>query len=92
MIFKLILIFLLICIFIGFSVMWSVLRVLFGISKSNVRKTKTQGDRVYDIWQQTNTSDNSSVKQEDIDDIPNINRRKMFDKNEGEYVDFEEVK
>ena len=70
----LLIIFLLI-IFIGFTILGNILRVLFGIGKRPPYQNRTS------THQKQNRHSHSSG-----------NRKKIFDDDEGEYVDYEEVK
>ena len=71
--------FILIAIFVlGASILNSILRAIFGFGKrSNPSSNNTQSKETN---QNENMADNSAK------------RKKLFDKNEGEYVEFEEVK
>lgn len=70
----------------GLSLISTVLRVLFGFGrKSTSQNQQNRTHRnTYHTEEKENVSRNASPN--------NPNRKKIFDKDEGEYVDFEEVK
>lgn len=70
----------------GVSVIAGILRAIFGFGKR--RSTSQQ-------QQQQQQQDNAAHTQrphQTINDAPRKAHKKIFDKNEGEYVEFEEVK
>lgn len=77
-------IFILVIILFGVSIISSILRALFGLgrrssSRSNSSNTQQQADADYNS--KNKNRKNSSTK-----------RKKIFDDDEGEYVEFEEIK
>lgn len=74
----------LLIIFIGFSILGSILRMLFGFGRRNnpyKQQPQTDEAREYTKTYSSSQTRTSSPK----------NRRKIFSDDEGEYVDFEEV-
>ena len=89
-------IFVLAIIFIGLSIIGSVIRTIFGLGKHNTSKTYQNGSGSYRSsggysfsgdQQQDNTTEHS-----DSDAEPDSKHKKIFSEDEGEYVDYEEVK
>lgn len=89
----------LLIVFIGFAILGNILRVLFGFGKRNTHyqnrtythqepKTYTQNQTSDEDESFAETSSSSSHKRS----RPFGNKRKIFDDDEGEYVDYEEVK
>lgn len=74
----------LLIIFIGFSILGSILRTLFGLGKRNPTRTYT------DYGQRQEESTTSSQKTSRVSSSEH--KKKIFDDDEGEYVDYEEVK
>ena len=71
----------------GFSVLRTVKRILFG-GGGNTRKEgayRQAGNKA------SGRNTTTTTAQEDVKN-PNIDRRKIFTKEDGEYVDYEEVK
>lgn len=64
----------------GFSIIGSIFRFIFGGGK------RQESRRAY------STSQNNESSKTYTNAQPNNNRKKIFDKDDGEYVDFEEVK
>ena len=89
----LLIIFLLI-VFIGFTILGNILRVLFGIGKHPPYQNRTS------THQNTYTQNQANDENENFAESSSSNRRshssgnrkKIFDEDEGEYVDYEEVK
>ena len=85
----LLIIFLLI-IFIGFTILGNILRVLFGIGKhppyQNRTSTQTQTNDENENFAEFSSSSSNRHSHS------SGNRKKIFDDDEGEYVDYEEVK
>lgn len=79
-----ILFFILITFLIGVGLLAKILRVLFGIRQPASKGQRTQPHRSAGNHRQTRSSDNASPAQP--------KKKKVFDNDEGEYVDFEEVK
>lgn len=74
----------LLIIFIGFSILGSILRMLFGFGRRNSpykQQTQTDETREYTETYSSSQSRPSSPK----------NKKKIFGDDEGEYVDYEEV-
>lgn len=92
-----ILILFLLIIFIGFSILGNILRVLFGSGKRN---TNYQNRTSYTHQGQTNhtqTDDHTENYSETSSSSQKThrasgNKKKIFDDEEGEYVDYEEIK
>lgn len=89
----------LLIVFIGFSILGNILRILFGFGKRNTHyQDRTYTDSRQNTYRQhqsdeeeesyTETSSSSSHRRSH----PSGNRKKIFDDDEGEYVDYEEVK
>lgn len=76
-----ILIFVLIIILFGLSIIGSVLRTLFGFGRRNSSTNSGSGESRSNQSQRNTKADNASSK-----------RKKIFEEDEGEYVEFEEVK
>ena len=77
--------FILLVFLMGFSILRTFKNILFGSGSSNGKKGE----------QRRQTSTNSSRQQSyntAEEDYTSANRKKIFAKDEGEYVDFEEVK
>ena len=84
----LLIIFLLI-VFIGFTILGNILRVLFGIGKHPPYQNRTSTHQKQNTYTQTQTNDEN----ENFAEFSSSgNRKKIFDDDEGEYVDYEEVK
>ena len=66
---------------IGFTILYQVVRTVFGIGKSAKRQTET-------FENNNNAQGYSEYKRKDNPKAKN----KVFDKNEGEYIEFEEIK
>lgn len=64
----------------GFSIIGSIFRLIFGGGR------RQESRRAY------STSQNSESRKTYTNPQPNNDRKKIFDKDDGEYVDFEEVK
>lgn len=78
---------LLVCL-LGFSVLRTIKNVLFGSGNSNAKKGKQKRKK-------SNSSASSAQNQSRTtaeETYAAANRKKIFTKDEGEYVDFEEVK
>ena len=92
-----VMIFLLI-IFIGFTILGNILRVLFGIGKHPPYQNRTSTHQKQNTYTQTQTNDENENFAEFSSSSSNRhshssgNRKKIFDDDEGEYVDYEEVK
>ena len=102
----LLIIFLLI-VFIGFTILGNILRVLFGIGKHPPYQNRTSTHQKQNTYTQTQTNDENENFAEFSSSSSNRhsfifskiscpfssgNRKKIFDDDEGEYVDYEEVK
>lgn len=73
---------------IGLSIIGSILRSLFSIGR---RKPSSGWTYSSEENRQHRTSDSNNDIQIEEGELP-INRKKIFTKDDGEYVDFEEVK
>lgn len=73
--------FLLIILIIGIALAFKVFRSILGLGRKMTRNTQTSETKTQseDFYNNTKTSDQTQKK-------------KIFDKDEGEYVDFEEIK
>lgn len=69
-----------------FSVISGILRVLFGFGRKQRYQTGTAGDDYRNKSGKTSSSDSAENY------TTQNQRKKIFDKDDGEYVDFEEVK
>lgn len=89
----------LLIIFIGFTILGNIFRVLFGFGRRNTQyQDHTYTDERQNTYRQhqsdeeeesyTETSSSSSGKR----GRSSGNKKKIFDDDEGEYVDYEEVK
>lgn len=86
----------LLIVFIGFSILGNILRVLFGFGKRNTnyqnrtythqgQTNHTQADDDAENYSETSSSSQKPHR-------ASGNKKKIFDDDEGEYVDYEEVK
>lgn len=66
----------------GISVISAIIRAIFGRGRSNTGNTQSQQRTQTHKQSSANASPDSSIK----------DRKKVFDKDDGEYVDFEEIK
>lgn len=87
-------IFILAILFIGVSIVGSILRGLFGFGKRSQNNnpnsnSSSQGHSFYGKRSQNNQTDNP---QREADEQSATKHKKIFDKNDGEYVDYEEIK
>lgn len=78
--------------FIGFSILGNILRVLLGLGKRNQGQqqrtyTRTHTQSQWDNAQQTSSQANARQRTT----APSGSKKKIFADDEGEYVDFEEV-
>ena len=93
----LLIIFLLI-VFIGFTILGNILRVLFGIGKHPPYQNRTSTHQKQNTYAQPQTNDENENFAEFSSSSSNRhshssgNRKKIFDDDEGEDVDYEEVK
>lgn len=92
----LLILFLLIVI-IGFSILGNVLRLIFGFGRRNGNtQSRTYTNQRQQTYNETNdTSSNESNRSHSSSKAEsNVtgNKKKIFDNDEGEYVDYEEVK
>ena len=84
--------------FIGFTILGNILRVLFGIGKHPPYQNRTSTHQKQNTYTQTQTNDENENFAEFSSSSSNRhshssgNRKKIFDDDEGEYVDYEEVK
>lgn len=88
----------LLILFIGFSILGNILRVLFGFGKRNTYQNRTytrQGENTYNQNQTNDENENfaeNSSSSSHKHSHSSRDRKKIFDDDEGEYVDYEEVK
>jgi hypothetical protein len=88
----------LLIIFLGFTILGNILRVLFGIGKHPPYQNRTSTHQKQNTYTQTQTNDENENFAEFSSSSSNRhshssgNRKKIFDDDEGEYVDYEEVK
>lgn len=68
----------------GLSIISGILRLLFGFGRRRSGGNKRQKEQ----QNSSHSNEGSDTLKSDVQQ----NRKKIFDKNEGEYVDFEEVK
>lgn len=89
------LIFIIVIIILGLSIVGAILRAVFGIGRRSSSRPKQKGQ--YNPGQhqyQQNESSQHSTRQEEesfSEEMPRNKRKKIFTKDEGEYVDFEEM-
>ena len=78
-----ILLFVLFIIIIVLSLLGNIVRMIFGFGKRTPKQFNSQKDKTddYNTNQQTNDSNNSAT-----------GKKKIFGEDEGEYVEFEEIK
>lgn len=86
-IFGILLIIILVILVIGLSIIGTVLRKIFGLGK---RRTTSSPYQNGDGYQQTDSSQQETT--ESSHEEARSKRKKLFSKDDGEYVDFEEVK
>ena len=79
------LIFLIFTLFIGFSILRGFLQLLFG-RKESTSYSHTEKEQTYHQHQQPEEPSSRSSAPKEAD------KKKVFDDDEGEYVDFEEIK
>ncbi len=87
--------FILIILFIGLSFVGSILRVLFGFGRRHSSTGSYQRTGSYQSGSQNSTdytSSSSQNKSSSEADNQTGKHKKIFSKEEGEYVDFEEIK
>ncbi len=90
----LLIIFLLI-VFIGFTILGNILRVLFGIGSKRPLSNRTSTHQKQNTYTQNQANDENEKFAESSSSnrhSSRANRKKIFDEDEGEYVDYEEVK
>lgn len=87
-------IFVLAIIFIGLSIIGSVIRTIFGLGKRKTSNTYQNGSGNYQTSEGYSFSgdqqQNNTTEHNDLD--PDSKHKKIFSKDDGEYVDYEEVK
>lgn len=76
--------FILLVFLMGFSILRTFKNMLFGSGNSNTKKGEQR--------RQTSSYSSGQHHSNRSDDYISVNRKKIFTKDEGEYVDFEEVK
>lgn len=86
----------LLIVFIGFSILGNILRVLFGFGKRNTNRTFTytnqKTDHTSDNLSNDDTESYSESSSSQKHHQSSGKKKKIFDDDEGEYVDYEEVK
>lgn len=95
-IFLFILIFLILILVLGLSIVGAILRAVFGIGRRSSSQPKKTGYEYTNQQQRTgnNQSSNTSSNPEEEMSAENgqKNHKKIFTKEEGEYVDYEEIR
>ena len=83
-------------VFIGFTILGNILRVLFGIGKRPPYQNRTSTHQKQNTYTQNQANDENENFAESSSSNRRShssgNRKKIFDEDEGEYVDYEEVK
>ena len=74
--------------FIGLSIIGAILRGLFGLGRRKSAPFKEHSSE--EKWQNHSSDPGEDVRPEEGE--LHINRKKLFTKEDGEYVDFEEIK
>lgn len=74
---------------VGLTIVGSVLRAIFGFGR---RRPASSKDTTYRTNQAGNRQTRESSSEETIKEQTDAKHKKIFTKDEGEYVDFEEVK
>lgn len=89
----------LLIVFIGFAILGNIFRVLFGFGRRNTHyQDRTYTDQRQNTYHQSEGNESEeSYTQADSSSSgkrtrPAGNKKKIFDDDEGEYVDYEEVK
>lgn len=89
----------LLIVFIGFSILGNILRVLFGFGKRNTNNqnrtftyTNQKTDHTSDNQSNDDTESYSESSSSQKHHQSSGKKKKIFDDDEGEYVDYEEVK
>ena len=86
----------LLIVFIGFTILGNILRVLFGIGKRPPYQNRTSTHQKQNTYTQNQANDENENFAESSSSNRRShssgNRKKIFDEDEGEYVDYEEVK
>lgn len=85
--------FLLAILLFGFSIIIAIVRTIFGLGRSSSRKRQTEygQDKAY-RYSNTNPYSGHNFEEDDFSEDNQGNRqKKIFSKDEGEYVDFEEI-
>ena len=75
--------FILLVFLMGFSILRTFKNIFFGSGNSTHKGEQRR---------QTNSSTTTTARDDDDDRTPYVHRKKIFAKDEGEYVDYEEVK
>lgn len=75
---------------IGLSIIGTVLRSVFGLKKH--RSSYSPGGYSNNNTKQSSGSSHQQETQDTVEDVHTNKRKKLFSEDEGEYVDFEEVK
>ena len=79
---------------IGLSIIGTVLRSIFGLGKRRTSSGSYQNGGGYSFSdnQQQNSSSQANEEATSSEDVIHRKHKKLFTKDEGEYVDFEEIK
>ena len=97
-IFLFIFVFLIVIIILGLSIVGAIFRAIFGIGRRSSRSGTTNqqpfGSRTYQQTYQSNQDDASHYNEEEShsEESRHRQKKKIFNKEDGEYVDFEEIK
>ena len=85
--------FVLIILLIGFFILWRIVNTFLGLGRrmSAGTNSTTQGQQ-RTTYQRTNTSENTTRSQSTTSSTNGSDKKKVFADNEGEYVEFEEIK
>ena len=90
------LVFIVIIFVLGLSIVGAILRAVFGIgrrSSSRPKQTRYDNSSQKQYQQQQNFHSTSDYEEDNYSEASSGNKRKkIFTKDEGEYVDFEEIK
>lgn len=77
---------------IGLSIVGTVLRAVFGFGRRRPSSTTTSGRQSYQTQEERDHTSEKNNNEEIIRENASGKHKKIFTKDEGEYVDFEEVK
>ncbi|MCI1681182.1 MAG: DUF4834 family protein [Bacteroides sp.] len=87
-------IFILAILFIGVSIVGSILRSLFGLGRHSQQgnTNANSSSRDYTFYGSQSEDKQADNAQKETNDQSQAKHKKIFDKSDGEYVDYEEVK